>query len=51
MAPGNGKEKCKFWVVKKKRFCKFDAKTGSDYCGNHLVDGVLRVPCPLDPGQ
>eukprot|EP00803_Ostreobium_quekettii_P008942 evm.model.scf_153.7 EVM.evm.TU.scf_153.7 scf_153:76933-82022(-) len=45
-------QKCQFYMKQKKRNCKFDAKPGELYCGNHLFvgagQGEMRVPCPVD---
>lgn len=56
---------CKFFVKRKKRFCKLKPAHGEEYCGEHMpltthqsetVDTTdsmnkqkVRVPCPLDP--
>ena len=38
---------CKFWNEKKKRFCKMEAKKGTDFCGQHTpIDGE-RTICDL----
>lgn len=47
---------CKFFVTRKRRFCKFQALPGSDFCGEHLPEGVstakgARIKCPLDPSH
>ncbi|XP_052863791.1 tRNA:m(4)X modification enzyme TRM13 homolog [Anopheles cruzii] len=46
--------RCKFFVLRKKRFCKMTVGVGREYCGEHstsvssesMTDG--RVVCPLD---
>lgn len=59
-----GVERCKFYVKRKRRFCKMMVKTGREYCGEHEtivvkrdsngeakpdeVTGEDRIPCPLD---
>lgn len=48
--------KCTFWMEKKKRNCRFDAKPGYAYCGNHMPEGLVpgmgrRVPCPINPNH
>lgn len=50
--------RCKHFVIRKKRFCKMTLKSGSDYCGEHqkVSDTTLsdaskvgqRIICPLD---
>nr|XP_045603339.1 tRNA:m(4)X modification enzyme TRM13 homolog [Procambarus clarkii]XP_045603340.1 tRNA:m(4)X modification enzyme TRM13 homolog [Procambarus clarkii]XP_045603341.1 tRNA:m(4)X modification enzyme TRM13 homolog [Procambarus clarkii] len=48
---------CRFYVKRKKRYCKMLVKVGQHYCGQHLVEEHLngeknqfkRIPCPLDP--
>lgn len=47
-------DRCMFFIEKKKRYCGFQRKTGSLYCGNHCpVDEKdeenIRIPCPIDP--
>jgi hypothetical protein len=48
-------DRCKFFLRNKKRYCGWPAKTGHEYCGNHLFEatgaGVTRVPCPANPKQ
>lgn len=50
---------CKFFVQRKKRFCKMTVKRGNEYCGEHSIMLNLndnkgengtgnRIPCPLD---
>lgn len=39
---------CAFYLEKKRRRCRFKAKTGSSFCGNHQPN-AKRVPCPIDP--
>jgi hypothetical protein len=48
----DGKQ-CTFYIEKKKRFCSFMCKPGTDKCGNHPDEqqGSQRVPCPIDPQQ
>ncbi|XP_055585721.1 tRNA:m(4)X modification enzyme TRM13 homolog [Uranotaenia lowii] len=54
--------RCKYFVQRKKRFCKMTVGRGREYCGEHEphiksvaeveVDALLptdRIPCPLDP--
>ena len=47
------RQKCGFYVARKKRNCNFDVTPGSSYCGNHQYQeegtGLKRVPCPYDP--
>ncbi|XP_055321810.1 tRNA:m(4)X modification enzyme TRM13 homolog [Sitodiplosis mosellana] len=56
---------CKFFVKRKKRYCKLTPAHGEEYCGEHMpvttlppdtidtTDSInkhkVRVPCPLDP--
>lgn len=56
---------CKFFVKRKKRYCKLRPAHGEEYCGEHMplttnpsdttdtTDSInkhkIRVPCPLDP--
>lgn len=54
---------CKFFVQRKKRFCKMTVKRGHEYCGEHSLilnikdnkgengTGIDRIPCPLDPAH
>ena len=44
-------KKCEFFLPKKNRTCKMDAKNGEKYCCEHLVHTPQsdRIPCPLDP--
>ncbi|XP_005104573.1 tRNA:m(4)X modification enzyme TRM13 homolog [Aplysia californica] len=47
---------CKFYLEKKKRFCRFAPKPGVDYCQEHAcILGIeidrKRIPCPLDPSH
>ncbi|CAG9856571.1 unnamed protein product [Phyllotreta striolata] len=52
---------CKFFVHRKKRFCKMTVKEGEEYCGEHKKistdfvpsneaskDSAVRIACPLD---
>ncbi|KAG8038334.1 hypothetical protein G9C98_006661 [Cotesia typhae] len=44
---------CKFFVERKKRFCRMTVKKGNEYCGEHMEKNVTektskRIPCPLD---
>ncbi|CAH1988928.1 unnamed protein product [Acanthoscelides obtectus] len=48
---------CKYFVLRKKRYCKMTVKLGEDYCGEHQkvdikISGVpedkVRIVCPLD---
>ncbi|XP_057334873.1 tRNA:m(4)X modification enzyme TRM13 homolog [Microplitis mediator] len=47
-------EHCKFFVQRKKRFCRMTVKKGHKYCGEHMEADVSvqspskRIPCPLD---
>jgi len=42
-------ETCRFFLVKKQRYCKFPPKPGERYCSQHLSPEVAgRVPCPFD---
>lgn len=61
--PGLDVPACKFFVQRKKRFCKMTVKRGHDFCGEHEVvlnlndnkgengSGIGRIPCPLDPAH
>ncbi|KAL1505529.1 hypothetical protein ABEB36_005073 [Hypothenemus hampei] len=43
---------CKYFVKRKKRYCKMLVKSGEEYCGEHQMSSSLtkaRIPCPLDP--
>lgn len=49
--------KCKFFVKRKKRFCRITPATNEEYCGEHLPVNTeqlitnpdhLRIVCPLD---
>ena len=47
---------CKYFVERKKRFCKLAPMPDSEYCGEHQPAGVVtkrgrRVPCPYDPSH
>lgn len=48
-------ETCKFFVVRKKRYCKMNVAKGKEYCGEHDKSEKTedsdshRIPCPLDP--
>lgn len=48
-------ETCKFFVVRKKRFCKMNVAKGKEFCGEHDKgdksddEDSKRIPCPLDP--
>lgn len=47
-------DRCMFFIEKKKRYCGFQRKTGSLYCGNHCPvdeedEDNIRIPCPIDP--
>lgn len=45
---------CQFWVKKKRRFCKMEAKKGLEFCGEHGTEEKAdkleenRIFCPLD---
>src|SRR4051794_6526116 len=41
---------CKFFVEKKKRFCRVRASTASNFCSQHSTEGDKgrRISCPLD---
>ncbi|XP_018582359.1 tRNA:m(4)X modification enzyme TRM13 homolog [Scleropages formosus] len=45
--------RCRFYVAKKKRFCKMIVGRGKTLCGEHADGGQegerRRIPCPLDP--
>ncbi|KAL4634870.1 hypothetical protein GN956_G13928 [Arapaima gigas] len=45
--------RCRFYVVKKKRFCKMIVGRGKTLCGEHAEGDQegqrRRIPCPLDP--
>uniref|UniRef100_A0A182SHS3 tRNA:m(4)X modification enzyme TRM13 n=1 Tax=Anopheles maculatus TaxID=74869 RepID=A0A182SHS3_9DIPT len=48
--------RCKYFVQRKKRYCKMTVGTGKQYCGEHEPIGNAteaptsdRIPCPLDP--
>ncbi|XP_041783723.1 tRNA:m(4)X modification enzyme TRM13 homolog [Anopheles merus] len=49
--------RCKYFVQRKKRYCKMTVGTGKEYCGEHeptaaepvAASGADRLPCPLDP--
>ena len=45
--------KCTFFMEKKRRTCRFDAKPGYLFCGNHMPEdiGPKRVPCPVNPNH
>jgi tRNA:m4X modification enzyme len=42
--------KCQFFLATKRRYCKFDATPGQQFCGNHVLEGTgvgpKRVMCP-----
>lgn len=53
---------CRFFLVRKKRFCRMDRLEGQEFCAEHIptvtigegmgMGGVVeRVACPLDPKQ
>lgn len=52
---------CKYFVMRKKRYCRMTLQDGKEYCGEHepcgdkskLADGndKLRIVCPLDRKQ
>lgn len=48
-------QKCEFYLPIKKRGCKFEAKPGFKFCGNHMPNSLQpkrkRIPCPWDPAQ
>ncbi|KAK7079530.1 hypothetical protein SK128_021882, partial [Halocaridina rubra] len=33
---------CKFYVQRKKRYCKMLVKDGQQYCGQHLVEEIAE---------
>jgi len=33
---------CRFWTIKKRRFCKMVAKEGAEFCGQHMQDDLRR---------
>ena len=43
-------EKCSWYNEKKRRYCRFVAKPGTKFCGNHMP-GTTRVPCPINPNH
>lgn len=46
--------RCTFYLEKKRRHCRFEAKAGYEFCGNHLPAGLApgkRVPCPGNPNH
>ena len=55
---------CTFWITRKNRACKMQAKTGALFCAEHLTASSSsttevakaaeedeRIPCPLDPAH
>ncbi|XP_076275542.1 tRNA:m(4)X modification enzyme TRM13 homolog [Rhynchophorus ferrugineus] len=50
--------RCKYFVQRKKRYCKMLVKSGEDFCGEHQMpvdpsekkteDTKMRIVCPLD---
>lgn len=45
-------DRCMFYIEKKKRYCGFERRNGSLYCGNHIQSNNEedeRIPCPIDP--
>ena len=48
-------QKCQYYLDSKKRTCKFEAKPGFDFCGNHMPNDLQptrkRIRCPWDPSQ
>lgn len=56
---------CKYYVIRKKRFCKMTVKVGEEYCGEHQKlspnldtteldrdkTSKIRIICPLDRKQ
>ena len=47
---------CEYWLPIKKRRCKFEARPGFKFCGNHMPNSLQpeerkRIPCPWDPSQ
>lgn len=56
MAKGQEWPKCRFWVDRKKRYCRMDKLSETvPYCGEHMPNGMgtkwERVPCPWDEKQ
>lgn len=52
---------CKYFVKRKKRFCRMTVKSDKEYCGEHepceytpetqATESKLRIVCPLDSKQ
>lgn len=45
----NNEEKipnCEFYVIRKRRICKFPAMKGSKYCAAHCSDLADKIECP-----
>ncbi|XP_043287308.1 tRNA:m(4)X modification enzyme TRM13 homolog [Venturia canescens] len=61
MADSRTSENCRFFVKRKKRFCRMTVRNGNNYCGEHLQVSVNnekeeslhskynRISCPVDP--
>lgn len=44
--------RCKFWLVKKKRFCAIPPLLNSEFCGNHSTRSDDRwIQCSIDPSH
>jgi len=53
-AQAAAKPRCTFYLAKKRRHCRFEAKAGYPFCGNHLPAQCglgKRVPCPGNPNH
>ncbi|KAL0025254.1 hypothetical protein WJX77_010713 [Trebouxia sp. C0004] len=46
---------CEYLLPIKKRRCKFEARPGFKFCGNHMPNSLQperkRIPCPWDPSH
>jgi CCCH zinc finger in TRM13 protein len=57
MASQDRPQRCQFYIHSKARYCRFEARVGSKYCGNHISVGAggpgadKRIPCPYDITQ
>ncbi|XP_012285163.1 tRNA:m(4)X modification enzyme TRM13 homolog [Orussus abietinus] len=46
---------CRYFLTRKKRYCRMTVKNGNEYCGEHLENELRdvlkrkRIKCPLDP--
>lgn len=44
--------RCKFWLLKKKRFCAIPPLPNSEFCGNHSTRSDDRwIQCSIDPSH